>query len=163
MITGHLLRLLKIPELVEEVVQDTFMSLWEHRERIDSEKSIKAYLAQIAANNARNLFRRAAHDERMRAMFYEAIAGGYDHIEAELMRKDNEALLARLLEKLPEKQREVYLLCKVEGLSYREASERLGISEHTVNAHIRRANASLKQHLSGSAEAIALLILAAFN
>jgi len=161
-ITGHLLRLLKVPELVEELVQDTFLSLWEHRERIDPEKSIKAYLFQIAVNNARDLFRRAMHDKRIRALFYQTVSEGYEHIETEITRKENRDLLSHLLDRLPEKQRNVYILCKVEGLSYREVSGRLGISESTVNSHIKRANALLKQHLAGSAEVIILLALFLF-
>lgn len=157
-ITGHLLRLLKVPELVEGLVQDTFLSLWEHRERIDPDKPIKAYIFRIAINNARDLFRRAAHDKRIRAMFYQTICEGYEHIETELIRKENRDLLSSLLDRLPERQRNVYMLCKVDGLSYREVSGRLGISENTVNAHIKRANALLKQHLVNHTDAFILLI-----
>ncbi|WP_090626223.1 RNA polymerase sigma factor [Parapedobacter indicus] len=161
-ITGHLLRLLKVPELVEELVQDTFLSLWEHRERIDPDKPLKAYIFQIAINNARDLFRRAMHDKRIRALFYQTVSEGYEHIETELIRKENSDLLSRLLDRLPERQRNVYILCKVEGLSYREVSGRLGISENTVNSHIKRANALLKEYLAGSAEVMILLILFLF-
>jgi len=157
-LTGHLLRLLKVPELVEELVQDTFLSIWEHRARIDPEKPLKAYLFQIAVNHARDLFRRAMHDEQMRRVFYRNLADGYEHIEKELIRKENRDLLSRLLDKLPEKQRNVYILCKVEGLSYREVSGRLGISEHTVNSHVKRANALLKQYLAGNPEVVLLLV-----
>ncbi len=158
-ITGHLLRLLKVPELVEELVQDTFLSLWEHRDRIDPDKSIKAYIFQIAVNNARDLFRRAMHDKRIRVLFYQTVSEGYEHIETEITRKENRDLLSRLLDRLPERQRKVYILCKVEGLSYREVSGRLGISESTVNSHIKRANALLKEYLTGSAEVMILLAL----
>ncbi|MGK6352832.1 RNA polymerase sigma factor [Parapedobacter sp. DT-150] len=158
-ITGHLLRLLKVPELVEEIVQDSYLSLWEYRDRIDPDKPIKAYIFQIAVNNARDLFRRAMHDKQLRTMFYRTVSEGYEHIEAELARKENRDLLGRLLNRLPERQRNVYILCKVEGLSYREVSGRLGISENTVNSHIKRANALLKQYLAGNAEVMMLLAL----
>ena len=158
-ITGHLLRLLKVPELVEEIVQDTFLSLWEYRDRIDPDRTVKAYIFQIAVNNARDLFRRAMHDKQLRVMFYQTVSEGYEHIEAELAHKENKDLLDNLLDRLPERQRKVYMLCKVEGLSYREVSSRLGISENTVNSHIKRANALLKQYLAGNPEVTILLAL----
>ncbi len=158
-ITGHLLRLLKAPELVEEILQDTFLSLWECRERIDPDKNIKAYLFRISINKARDLFRRAMQDKQIRALLYRTVSEGYEHIETELIRRENRDLLSRLLDRLPERQRKVYVLCKVEGLSYREVSDRLGISENTVNSHIRRANALLKQYLSNTSEVTILLVL----
>lgn len=47
-LVGHLIRLLKSTELAKEVAQDTFMALWEHRDRIDVEKPVKPYLFKIA-------------------------------------------------------------------------------------------------------------------
>ncbi|HMR18100.1 MAG TPA: sigma-70 family RNA polymerase sigma factor, partial [Sphingobacterium sp.] len=117
--------------------------------RVDPEKSVDSYLFRISANKAKNLFKRAAYDEKMRAYFIEAIESGYEQIETKLFREENSQLLHKLLNKLPSKQREVYTLCKLEGMSYREVSERLNISESAVNSHIRRANALLKQVFVG--------------
>lgn len=148
-LTANLIRLLKNDVLVEEVLQETFITLWERRERVDPEKSVDSYLFRISANKAKNLFKRAAYDEKMRAYFIEAIESGYEQIETKLFREENSQLLHKLLNKLPSKQREVYTLCKLEGMSYREVSERLNISESAVNSHIRRANALLKQVFVG--------------
>ncbi|WP_257669112.1 RNA polymerase sigma factor [Parapedobacter tibetensis] len=144
---ANLIKLLKNDVLVEEVLQETFMALWEKRGEIDPDKPVAGYLFRISANKAKNLFKRAVHDEKMRAYFQPVIAGGYEQIETQLFQKENEKLLHGLLSKLPAKQREVYTLCKLEGLSYREVAECLGISESAVNAHIQRANAFLKEQL----------------
>src|SRR5690554_6805393 len=66
-ITAHLIHLLKSMDLAEEVAQDTFISVWEHRENIDSEKSFKSYLYKIATNKTYNLFCRASYDKALRS------------------------------------------------------------------------------------------------
>jgi RNA polymerase sigma-70 factor (family 1) len=162
-LTGHLLRLLKSPELVEDVLQDTFMSLWVHRTMVDVQKPVKAYLFQIAINNAKNLFKKAAHDEKMRAYFYPVLEAGYEHIESKLFQEENKQMLNRLLDLLPPKQKTVYTLCKLDGLSYKEVSEKLGISESTVNSHILRANLFLKSHLIDRQEVITWLLVPALS
>lgn len=142
---ANLIKLLKNDVLVEEVLQETFLTLWEKRSELDPARPVDGYLFRISANKAKNLFKRAVHDEKMRAYFLPALEAGYEQVETQLFRKENEHLLHELLAKLPDKQREVYTLCKLEGLTYREVADRLGITESTVNSHIQRANALLKQ------------------
>jgi RNA polymerase sigma-70 factor (family 1) len=156
-LTGHILRLLKSTELAKEVVQDTFMSLWMHRGRIDVEKPIKAYLFKIATNNAYNIFKRAAHDEKLKSYLYPAIQAGYEHIEAHILAKENEQRFRELLQRMPAKQRIVYTLCRVHGKSYEEVSQELNISTGTIHTHIKRANRFLKKQIASFPEFAAYL------
>lgn len=149
---GHLLRLLKSAELAKEVVQDTFLALWEHRERVDEHKPIKAYLFKIATNNAYNIFKRAVHDEKVRAYLYPATEAGYEHIETHLLEKENEQRFREILQRMPAKQRIVYTLCKLHGKSYDEVSKELNISIGTIHTHIKRANQFLRKRIASYAE-----------
>ncbi len=144
-IAGHLLRLLKSPALVEEVLQEVFLVLWEKRQALNKEQNLSGYLYRVAVNKSKNIFRRLAYDKRMRADFLENIYGPAENpIEAWLEDKDTKRVLDALLDTLPPQQRKVFILCKLEGLSYKEVSEQLQISETTVNSHIRNANKSLR-------------------
>lgn len=87
-ITAHLMRLLKSEELAKEVVQDTFLALWEHRDWVEIDKPVGAYLYRIATNKPYNLFKRAILDEKLWAYLYPAIEAGYDHIETQLLNKE---------------------------------------------------------------------------
>lgn len=147
-LTGNLLRVLRSPELVEEVIQDLFMGIWEHRERIDPDKPIKAYLYRVAANKAKNIFRKAANDRKMRELFLPTLQTAHNPIEDSILQAENHALLHSILNQLPAQQYRVYTLCKLEGKTYKEVSELLGISEGTVNVHIRKANRFLKDYLA---------------
>lgn len=160
---SNLLKILKNENLAEEILQETFIALWEHRHSIDSERSALGYLIRTSANKTKDLFRRAVHDRKMRAYFYPVIESGYEPIEAGLYKKENEALLNQLIDRLPAKQKEVYRLCKIEGLSYKEVSQLLGISEATVNSHILRANTALKKLVIRNPQLLTLILISIFS
>ncbi|WP_346070392.1 RNA polymerase sigma factor [Sphingobacterium siyangense] len=160
---GHLIRLLKSTDLAKEVLQDTFMAVWEHRGSIDTERPLKAYLFKTATNNTFNIFKKAAHDVKYRKYLYPIIEAGYEHIEVQLFEKENGQLLEKLLSKMSEKQREVFVLCKIEGKSYEEASKELNISINTIHTHIKRANHFLKIQLNNYPEFIFSVIISAYT
>jgi len=158
-LAGNLLRILKSPEWVEEVLQDLFMRLWTHREQIDPERPIKAYLFRVAENLVRDMFRRAARDQRMQQHLLRAIGEVYTHVEEQLMSQELKEELRIAIELLPPKRKEVYVLCKLEAKSYEEVSQLLQISPGTVNDHIKKANAFLRQYLAQHSElGVALLV-----
>ncbi|GGC17069.1 DNA-directed RNA polymerase sigma-70 factor [Parapedobacter defluvii] len=158
-LAGNLLRMLKSPEWVEEVLQDLFMRLWSHREQIDPERPIKAYLFRVAENLVRDMFRRAARDQRMQQHLLQAMSEAYFHVEERLISQELKEELRMAIELLPPKRREVYVLCKLEAKSYEEVSQLLHISSGTVNDHIKKANLFLRRYLAQHSElGIALLI-----
>lgn len=142
---GNLLQVLKSKEVVEEQVQELFLNIWKGRRRIDPDKPFKAYLFRIAANMAKNVMRRSYYDQRMRASLLPLDQRVYLHVEEILTSEENKLILNNLLDKLPPQRRRVFTMCKLEGMSYKEVSELLNISENTVNDHIRKANVTLQQ------------------
>ncbi len=154
---GNLLRILKSRELVEEQVQELFLRIWNGREDIDPDKPFKAYLFRIAANMAKNIFRKMSYDKQMRSTLLPIEQRIYTHVEERIASQENKKILDSLLDKLPPQRRMVFTLCKLEGKSYREVGELLNISENTVNDHIRKANITLKQ-LSTDLETMGFLM-----
>ncbi|RZF60017.1 RNA polymerase sigma factor [Sphingobacterium corticibacterium] len=149
----HLVRLLHSSELAEEVLQDIFMMLWEKRHDMDASKSVPAYLYRSAINKSKNIFRKIANDNRLREEFLTYFRTANNNIVEEWMEnKEIQQLLQTLLDRLPPQQKKVYMLCKLDGLSYKEVSEKLKISIATVNSHIRNANIFLKGELKNQSE-----------
>ncbi len=149
----HLVRLLHSSELAEEVLQDIFMMLWEKRHDMDASKSVPAYLYRSAINKSKNIFRKIANDNRLREEFLTYFRTANNNIVEEWMEnKEIQQLLQTLLDRLPPQQKKVYMLCKLDGLSYKEVSEKLKISITTVNSHIRNANIFLKGELKNQSE-----------
>lgn len=138
------LRLLKDPELAEDLLQELFIKLWEQRSKIDTEKTLGSYLYKIASNLAYDYFRKAAKDQKFREHLWTTSPLTYEPIEKSLFSKENKLALDYALAKLPEQQRLVFTLCKIEEKSYQEVAELLNISIGTVNNHLTRANSSLR-------------------
>ncbi|PRD54027.1 RNA polymerase sigma factor [Sphingobacterium gobiense] len=157
----HLVRLLRSYELAEEVLQDVFMMLWEKRHDMDASKSVPAYLYRSAVNKAKNVFRKIANDNRLREEFLlHFTASGKNAVEEWIENKEVEQALHSLLDRLPPQQKKVYVLCKLDGLSYKEVSDKLKISVATVNSHIRNANLFLKSELKNQSELSSFLYIA---
>jgi len=144
-LTANLLRILKSAALVEDVLQDVFLGIWENRHHIDPERSIKPYLFQSVANKAKNIFRKAASEQKFKDYLLPQWQEDFNPIEQLLTVQDNKQLLDALLNKLSPQQCTVYTLCKLDGKSYKEIAKILGISETTVNTHIRNSNQILRE------------------
>lgn len=152
-LAANLVRLLYSPELAEEVLQDVFLMLWEKRTEMDASKSVPAYLYRSAVNKTKNVFRKIANDNRLREEFLlHFTASGKNVVEEWIENKEIEQVLHALLDRLPPQQKKVYMLCKLDGLSYKEVSDKLKISVATVNSHIRNANLFLKRELKNQSD-----------
>lgn len=59
-----LIRFVKLPELAEDIIQETFLKIWEIRHRLQPHQSFPAYLYRISRNRAFRLLKKIAHDEK---------------------------------------------------------------------------------------------------
>jgi len=158
-LAGSLLRMLKSPDWVEEVLQDLFMRLWVHRAEIDPERPIKAYLFRIAENLVRDVFRQTARSQQMQQELVHVMGHAYLHVEEQLLSSELAEELRIAIDLLPPKRREVYRLCKLESKSYEEVGQLLKISPGTINDHIKKANSFLRRHLAQHAELSGMLLV----
>ncbi|HEY9560530.1 MAG TPA: RNA polymerase sigma-70 factor [Anseongella sp.] len=140
----RLLRMLKSEALAEELLQDLFLKIWHNRYAIDPSKTFKAYLYRIAENMVYDLFRRASKEKELLARILSANAEFYTHIEESLFEKEDHNILHEAISQLPARRKEIFIACKLEGKSYKQVAEELGISATTVNDHIQKASIFLK-------------------
>ena len=155
-----LLQLLRSEELAEDILQDIFVKIWEVRETIDPDQNFPAFLYKMAANRSKNVFRRNLYDENMRNELGKDL--GYDPIENATNESDTKKILDLVMSKLTPRQREVYTLHKLEGLSYQEISEKLKISASAINHHIQEATKQLKIALKSYRFDILIVLLPVF-
>jgi len=158
-LTANVLRLLRSADLTEEVIQDTFVALWESRERIDVDRPISAYLYTIAANKTKNVFRRVVSNSKYRDELLHSFEESYNPIMDSIFRKEYKEQLDNMLSQLSPQQEKVYRLCKLEHKSYQEASRILNLSEGTINVHIREANKKLKRLIADNVDIIFFLLI----
>lgn len=155
-LTLKLVYLLKSEELAQDVLQDIFVKIWEIRKTIDPKGNFGGLLYTMASNLAKNVFRKSIYDQLMRSEF--AKNDSYSPFE-DLDNASNAKIVLNIaLDRLTPRQREVYCLHKIEGLSYREISKLLSISESAINHHIQLANKQLKEILKTDRILVVLLI-----
>jgi len=128
----HLLKFLKSPELVEEVLQEVFIKVWNLREQIDPEKGFKTFLYTISSNLAINIIRKINRDKALQKEVWASSISYYLETEEKLLNKERQEIINLAISTLTPKRREILLFCKVEGKSYKEVAELLGISVSTV-------------------------------
>ena len=136
------------PEEAQDVVQEVFIKLWENRDTIDPEESLKAYLFRVTANSSINKLRRrkvkTKYDEILKLVYIEnSELSPHDlFLERELSE-----YLIHALNKIPPKCRIVFDLSRIEGLKYGEIAKYLKISIKTVESHISKALTILRTEL----------------
>jgi RNA polymerase sigma-70 factor (ECF subfamily) len=127
----------------EEIVQDTFLKLWEIKETLNAQINIRSFLYTITKNNCLNYLRNQKismkHIENMKYLEmqfnYEALEKLGNYIQFEELRNKIEEALASL----PEEVGETFRLSRFEELSYKEIAEKQNISIKTVEARISKA------------------------
>lgn len=162
-IMGNLVKLLRSEDLALEFSQELFMKIWDTRAMLDPDRSFRSYIFRISENMVMDFFRKAARDKKMHARLMEIQTELYSHIEEDIIDAQESQLFKDAVDLLPPQRRQVFTLCKLEGKSYHEVSELLGISTSTVSDHLLKANRFLKQQINPvlmlSVSAVALAII----
>lgn len=130
-----------------DIVQDCFVKLWEVREQIDPEQSLKAYVYRMVKNRAINLLRDNRPEFSGLEEVITTVSADTEVFEAE----ENNILIKSLtkwIDELPERQQEAFKLSRFEGLSHDEIAEIMDVSPRTVNNHIVAALKSLQDKSS---------------
>lgn len=130
----------------EEIVQQVFIRLWNMRSRILPEHGIDGLLFIITRNMVFNCKHRSFNKKALQEALAMDRASGED-LEQALSASDLELYLMSLVDMLPTRQREAFLLSRREGLSYREIASKMGISENGVKRNIHLALKFLKHNL----------------
>lgn len=149
----NILRLIKTDEIAEELLQDLFVKIWVGRENLDPDKSFKAYLFKIAENLVYDFFRRAATNKKLENHLIATSPVKSNELEQEIYFKESTRVFNTAIEKLPPRRKQIYILCKVEGKSYEEVSNLLGISISTINEHIVKASRLVRKFFLLSTQA----------
>lgn len=123
----------------EEIVQSVFLALWENRAVVDPNKSFEKYIFSLTRYQVIDLIRKKLCRQTFAAQLIVQEAASDWQTEEQLYFKELYELLQSLIQQLPERRREIFLLSRRNGISYKEIALQLNISENTVDTQIRRA------------------------
>ncbi len=134
----------------EEIVQELFINLWRHHDRIDESQSLNSYLFISVKNRCMNLLEsRTTKAKHAKVLWYLYVVKSTetDNAFQQLVANDLEKDLTNALEHLPNGCRRIFELSRLEGLKYQEIAQRLDISIKTVETQMSRALTRLRLEL----------------
>ena len=148
-------------ESVEDIVHEVFINLWEKRDTIEPDKSVKSYLYRSVTNRCFNYIR--DHKKFAREADLEQTA------ETTFINSDNienqelEFKIYQTIESLPEKCRQVFRFSRFEELKYREIAEKLNISIKTVEVQMSKALKTMRAELKDYLKVLILMMINIFG
>jgi len=151
------LKMLADPQDAEDVLQNTFLKALQSLANFEGRSSLSTWLYRIAVNEALMLLRKQRPETPVPGDQDSDDDENYSPVqfvdwcclpEDELLSSEAKARLDSAIQKLPENLRVVFILRDIEGLSIRETSEALGLTETAVKTRLLRARLNLREQLS---------------
>ena len=144
--------------IAEELVQRTFIKVWETRDYINPEKSFISYLCTIAKNMLLN-----EYEHQTIQFIYEQYvkvkeSDNDNSTENEVDKKLLEDYIDKLADELPPKRKEIFILSRKEGLSNKMIAKQLNISESTIETQLSKALEFMKSQIHNHYDYILVLL-----
>jgi RNA polymerase sigma-70 factor (ECF subfamily) len=150
-----ILRIVRDTGTAEDLVQETFLRVWNRAQGLDTEKGgLGAWLLAVARNRAIDYLRSRQGREQNALEFEENLHFSlYADMEREMLSAESARRIKTALNKLPDNHRQVIELAYFEGLSQTEMAERMGQPLGTVKTWVRAALRTLRDDMGVSVTA----------
>jgi len=155
MVYGLILRVVSDTGTAEDLVQETFLRVWNRAQGFDSERgAVGPWLMAVARNRAIDYLRSQGRRIQSSVEFNETEHPSlFANLQTEMLQFDVIKRMKTALERLDGKQRKAIELAYFEGMSQTEIAERMGQPLGTVKTWVRRALQQLREELGGVAPA----------
>lgn len=161
-----ILEFISFNDIAENIVQDTFFTLWNKRNELKDNSNLNAYLFTVAKNNCLDKLR----DQRYRQKLFTANALDQNELEmnmevlntldsSEYTFEEIKLIIERTLEELPPQCKRVFILSRFEERKNREIAEELNISVKVVEKHISKGLKRFKESLKDYLPFVAYLLI----
>ncbi|HIX26360.1 MAG TPA: RNA polymerase sigma-70 factor [Candidatus Barnesiella excrementigallinarum] len=142
-------------EIAEDIVMDSFMYFWENRDKIETEKNLGAYILIIIKHKCLDyLKQQKIHKEVQNNIYTDSLWDlnmSISTLEAfdpyKVFSPDYQEMVQAAFSKLPEKTKKIFMLSRIENLSYEEIAQKSGLSVKSIEYHISKALKILRKEL----------------
>ena len=134
-------------EEAEDVTQKMFCKLWEQREKVEIHTSVKSYLYRMVHNACLNKIKQWKMQAEHHEMIAHSNTTAVNYVEQTMTHKELNSQIEFAIATLPERCREVFLLSRMQYLSYMQIAQTLQISPNTVETQIVKALKILREKL----------------
>lgn len=143
-IRNYLYYLSRDIKLSEDLVQDVFLQLWEKRQSIRKE-TLRSFLFTVAKNAFFKNIRTKKYDLKFKSGYFEKTENESPEYILEL--KEFDTTLQNTISGLPEKCRIIYLMSRIDEMTYAEIAENLGVGVKAVEKQMSKALSVLREKL----------------
>jgi RNA polymerase sigma-70 factor, ECF subfamily len=138
---------LKLEEGIDDILQEVFIRIWQNRKKINNDETFNSYIFTITRNLLLNELRSRLNDQKTKEKILKKSVAEEFLLSEQIEYQELKEKINGMVTELPERQQEVFILSRVEGLSHREIAKKLDIAEKTVEYHISQSIAALKKKL----------------
>ena len=139
---------LKNKQEAEDVVQEVFMNIWKCRDQINEYYVFSKYLFKITYNETCKKFRKQASDKKQLEVVQQNFSLEDNSTSLDIEYNNLLETVNLLIEKLPSRQKNIFLLNIKEQLTNDQIAQKLNISKKTVENYMAKAKTSIKNSLA---------------
>ena len=131
----------------DELVQDVFLKVWLHRDKIPHILRFDSWLFTIARNQVFDMLKGMAKETALRRQMAQLLNPEINAVEDSVLTRENEEQLQRALDQLSPRQKLIFTMSRSQGMKHEEIASHLHISRHTVKTHLVQALKTLRDIL----------------
>lgn len=164
--SAYVYRLVRSQEGVKEILQESLIRLWLHRDKLTDVEYPRAWLFRIISNECSRYLGKHGFENNLRASLdqndFAAAIPAVNQTEIDVSYRETKRIIAEAVSSLPPQRRQIYQLSREAGLTLPEIAERLNVSRDYVKKALMAALQFIRQKLMEAGRAIPLLILMLF-
>jgi len=147
LLAPYILKFTKSRERTQEIVQDVFTQMWLSRESLGKVNNFRRYLYVASRNHALNAIRNMMREERRHLKWLQDQPSGVAGNSPVQDDSPYIGLVEEAVQQLPEQQKKVWVLCRLQGKKYQEVAAETGLSRETVKKYLQYAHASITKYV----------------
>lgn len=134
-------------EDAEEIVEDFFIRVWQKRHQINQADSLKPYFFTSIKNSSLNYLHHKKHKDKLIQEIIKLSENNLLYQPDVFVISDLQDAIRKAIGSLPPKCREVFILCRINGLKNEDVAIKLNLSKRTVETHVSNALKQLRIEL----------------
>jgi len=132
-------------DIAKDITQDVFIKLYEKRQILQIHTSLKSYLYTSVRNRCLDHIKLHKIRELHKTQIYNSISENVEEESTEVMQSELQAKINVAIASLPDRNREIFRLNRIDGLTNQEIADELNLSKRTVETHISNALKKIKE------------------